>query len=297
LRQRSDLALHLHRAWRSICHRLSHGAPTALRHRWWMWRRILNSVAIVSDVASLRMYWRLHTSAPLPDRVAIRLRSLSGETILLRPRTSDVHVVYDTFCGAYHLPPCELSDRDLVRIWDLGSNIGLTMADMAVRYPSARIVGVELDRENAQLCRLNTAAWGGRCTVREAAVWTTGGRVSYRIEKGREYGARVMQDAVVNVGEPHAAQALLLNSLLAEEGADIRVDYVKMDIEGAESEVLRRHTEWADRVDSIKVEVHRPYSVADCLRDLRALGFEARPDRHHSACVEGVRQVARNRSS
>lgn len=100
-----------------------------------------------------------------------------------------------------------------------------------------------------------------------------------------------MVDGAFNEGELHEVEALSLNALLAEEGADIRVDYVKMDIEGAESEVLRQHTGWADRVDSIKVEVHSPYSVADCLRDLRALGFEARPHQHHWACVEGVRRA------
>jgi FkbM family methyltransferase len=260
-----------------------------------MLRAILSSVAIVSDVASFCMYWRLHTAARLPERVAIRLRPLSGQTVLLRPGTSDAQVVYDTFRGAYHLPPCDLSSRDLVRIWDLGSNIGITMAHMAVLYPRARIVGVELDRENAQLCRLNTRVWDDRCTVREAAVWTTGERLAYRLERGREYGAHVIVDGAFNEGELHEVEALSLNSLLAEEGADIRVDYMKMDIEGAESEVLRQHTEWADRVDSIKVEVHSPYSVADCLRDLRALGFEARPNRHHWACVEGVRRATRNR--
>ena len=104
-----------------------------------------------------------------------------------------------------------------------------------------------------------------------------------------------MVDGAFNEREPHEVEALSLNSLLAEEGRDFRVDYMKMDIEGAESEVLRQHTEWADRVDSIKVDVHPPYSVEDCLRDLRALGFEARPDRQHWACVEGVRQAVRNR--
>jgi FkbM family methyltransferase len=141
--------------------------------------------------------------------------------------------VYDTFSGAY--PPSELDSANLVRIWDLGSNIGLTMAYMAVLYRRARIVGVELDREKARLCRLNTTAWGDGCTVREAAAWTTDGRVSYRLVGGQEYGASVIVDGARN--GLHEVEALSLNSLLAEEGDDSCVDCVKMDIEGAESEV------------------------------------------------------------
>jgi FkbM family methyltransferase len=46
-----------------------------------------------------------------------------------------------------------------------------------------------------------------------------------------------------------------VNSLVDSLGWD-RVDFVKMDIEGAEREVLRRNTRWTLRVHSIKVEAH-----------------------------------------
>jgi FkbM family methyltransferase len=293
LERPAGLAVYLTRVWQWMRHRLGARAPVALRQRWRAWRRIVASAAIVSDVASFRTHWRLHTAASLPERVALRLRPLSGEVLLLRPGTSDAQVLYDTFRRPYHLPPNELAGKDLLRIWDLGSNIGSTMAHMAVLYPRAEIVGVELDSENARLCRDNTAAWSDRCTVREVAIWPTDGHVTYRRVSGREYGASVTRDGAGNL-ETHEVESLSLNSLLAEGRDDIRVDYLKMDIEGAELLVLRRHTEWAERVDSIKVEVHPPYGVEDCLRDLRALGFEARVDSRHWACVEGVRRAVRS---
>ena len=46
---------------------------------------------------------------------------------------------------------------------------------------------------------------------------------------------------------------------------------------------------WTSRVRTIAVEVHEPYTVADCERDLRELGFETRVDPRHWACVEGLR--------
>jgi hypothetical protein len=66
------------------------------------------------------------------------------------------------------------------------------------------------------------------------------------------------------------------------------IDFLKMDIEGAEAQVLRVNTDWARRVRCIKVEVHGPYTVEDCVRDLQALGFTARPDRKHPAGVVGL---------
>lgn len=64
---------------------------------------------------------------------------------------------------------------------------------------------------------------------------------------------------------------------------------MKMDIEGAERHVLTRNTEWAERVGCIKVEVHPPYAIDECRRDLEGLGFAV--TRHHAydAALVGVR--------
>ena len=37
--------------------------------------------------------------------------------------------------------------------------------------------------------------------------------------------------------------------------------------------MLTVNTEWAACVRTMKVEVHPPYRVEECIRDLRALGF------------------------
>ena len=58
-----------------------------------------------------------------------------------------------------------------------------------------------------------------------------------------------------------------------------------------DGELRYRHlgTGWAPRVRTITVEVHEPYTIAECERDLRALGFTTRADPRHWACVVGVR--------
>jgi Methyltransferase FkbM domain len=74
-----------------------------------------------------------------------------------------------------------------------------------------------------------------------------------------------------------------------EHAADGLVDYVKVDIEGGERELLQDRTGWASRIRAIKVEVHPPYTCDACEEDLTRLGFETRVDPRHRACVEGVR--------
>jgi FkbM family methyltransferase len=240
-------------------------------------------VRITAGRESLRTYARLSAIKTHEERetdtVTLRLRPLGGQAVEVRPSTSDVDTLWGTFARRYHRSP--IADPRL--ILDLGANIGLTMADFAAGYPRARVVGIELDDVNAELARRNTAPWAGRCKVVRAAVWPEDGETSYFPWPGGTSGYRAVR------GAPEGAvrvRAVSLTTLLEEHGD---VDYLKIDIEGTERDLLREATGWAPRVRSLKVEVHKPYTVAECEADLRRLGFRTRIDPHHWACVAGVR--------
>ena len=244
---------------------------------------------LTSDYRSFRGFRRLERSTTRWDAgertIELRLRPLGGAPVRVRPESQDRWAVRDTFLGRYHLPPPEVEAGSVRTIWDLGSNIGLTVAHLAVMFPAAQIFGVEMDEDNALLCRENVRPWSDRCEIIRAAVWPAEGAVAYERQAGNELGFRVIGDS--RPGR-HSASALPLNTLL-ERTPGGTVDYVKMDIEGAEQDALRRNTEWASDARSIKVEVHAPYSVDECSEDLSALGFSTRPDDRHPACVLGIR--------
>jgi FkbM family methyltransferase len=221
--------------------------------------------------------------------VRLRLRPLGGREVLVRPSTSDVDTVWGTFAGCYHRPPPEAVAGGIRLVWDLGANIGLTMADLAEHHPGARIVGVELDAENAALARLNVAHWGPRCEVIEAGVWPEDGELRYVRLDGFTSGHHVTGAAFEDDASVTAASAVSPSSLLALDGPDATVDFAKVDVEGAEQELLSRNTGWAEHVRTIAVEVHPPYTVESCERDLSALGYTTRRDSRHPAAVIGVR--------
>ena len=235
------------------------------------WAYLMTRLA--SDPATVANLLRLRFSRRRGGTLAVRLRPLRGHPVSVRTGTDDLWAVLG-MTPPLHLPPASLARDEIATIWDLGANIGLTMCHLAIECPRARIVGVELDPENAALCRHNIEPWVARCALVEAAVWDVDGEVVYGREEGNEHAFRVDPDAA----DGRTARAISLNSLLERYSPETAIDYVKVDIEGAEQRVLQLNTAWAERVRAIKVEVHPPYVVEDCIRDLRSLGFEAELD-------------------
>ena len=101
-----------------------------------------------------------------------------------------------------------------------------------------------------------------------------GGALGYRLGTGTE-----------------TVRMLSVDSILEHFELD-EVDYVKMDVEGTERDVLREGGRWPGRVRSIKVEVHEPATVDEVAADLTRLGFSCERDDEHWACVVGRRDAA-----
>jgi len=210
--------------------------------------------------------------------VPIKVRALGGIPVFCRPGTSDAHVLWDTFHGLYHLPPVSLAEHST--ILDLGCNVGYTMVHFASLYPTARILGFEMDEENCQMAERNTRPFAARCKVVHAAVWKSAGEISYE-------GADPSAFRVVVGGAPDRKRvaAKTLGGIFEEFGL-AHVDYLKMDIEGAESDVLGGGGSWTERVSSMKIEVHEQGDMERIRKILESKGFVCRADdRHWSCCV------------
>lgn len=179
-----------------------------------------------------------------------------GREILLRLNTTDEAVCDDVFVHRYHIPPEPINPRSVL---DLGCNIGLTMIHYAHLWPWATITGVEIDGENARLATLNS----GLPVLVQAVVGATG--IRYYDPTGEKWGFALSENGSQSVwGES-------LASLLRGTGS---VDFVKMDIEGAEEEVLEA-TGWEQYVGSLLVEVHDGQASIDMITNLLTRrGFE-----------------------
>lgn len=204
-----------------------------------------------------------------------------GRPVTLREDTRDRQVWADTFSGLYHVPPLDMPTPKTVL--DLGANIGLTVAHYSQLWPEARIVAVEMDDRNADLIPVNAPGVDiVRVAVADQMGWATydGGRASdaYSISRPPEEIFTYTRETTV------VALAYLI-----ENQFDGPVDFVKMDIEGAEWDLLWNHADWSPLVKNIIVELHadaraldNEHALALGWALLAAAGFE--PERTNHPC-------------
>jgi FkbM family methyltransferase len=257
---------------------------------------ILGTLLQLSDWRSRRLILASKLRRRSPSRSStdagaeVRVRGIGIVTI--RPRTTDESLIYGHLRLGQHRPLEPVAGWDLRQICELGTNIGLGLADLGTRYPQARLLGVEADPDNAALARVNLARFGGRCTLVEAAVWETSGNLELAGDRPglMEVGRSTRGDAE----KAHTVRAITISELLEAQMPEGTVDYMHFDIVGAEPHVLTKQSAWAKRVRSLKIQLYddRGFRPADCVDLLRALGFEAHADHGpYGDLVFGVRRA------
>lgn len=195
------------------------------------------------------------------------------EPFVVRKASKDWVALRETiFRGEYelvfsHMETCKGT------ILDLGANIGLSVRTWLHQFPEARVVAVEPDPGNFELCRLNVAAAGASERAR-LLDWGVGARRErgYLDRSGEPmeyhtFGTRNRQSIEIPVRP--------VDDIL--EVADIDfVDLMKCDIEGAEGEIFRQCEAWIGKIGLLVAELHAPYDHERLLDDLRRNG--ARPE-------------------
>ncbi len=123
------------------------------------------------------------------------------------------------------------------------------------------------------------------------AVWTTDGEIAYRAGRGGEWAFRVAPagDTAESVEVIDRVPAYSMNTLIDKLAPAGSVDYVKMDVEGAEGDILVEAESWASRVRCIKIEIHGGVDLAACEAKLRQLGFSTESQMTMPATLMGTK--------
>jgi FkbM family methyltransferase len=253
--------------------------------RWESWR---NQFKVFSTVSDVILYRRVCNSNILSQPFTLRIREAGGNPLWVRPGTTDLKVLWDTFHYKYHLPPIQLKSDCI--IVDLGANVGYTVAHFAYLYPDSYIVAVEMDKENYEIATKNIKYFGQRCCLKHAAVWSNAERVSY--DADGEWGFHIVNQVSNSNMNYRSTKAQTIADIFEEHKLTL-VDYLKMDIEGSEAEILKDPKEWLNSVQSIKIEVHPQFNpdatMENCSEILKSYGFRYFKDRNHPKCLIAIR--------
>src|SRR5262249_12313551 len=178
---------------------------------------------------------------------------LGGRTIWCRPGTSDWSSLADLLFQQFYLPSRVLQDPKV--IVDLGCNVGYTTAHFAATYPTARVIGLELDSGNFAIASKNIEPWRDRVTLLNAASWSNDGYVAFGGPQDDSYHVVASaNDPVERTDQPNnkLAKSITMASLLRQLNTS-HIDYLKMDIEGAEDEIiLKSDCSWLRSVSELK---------------------------------------------
>jgi FkbM family methyltransferase len=249
-------------------------------------RILLRMAGACSLSKDLRALWVLHVGRDADGEVKLHPKALGGQRIVLRPSTTDFDTFVSTFLERYHDPPAAAAAR-IESVLDLGANVGFTAADLAARFPTASVVAVEMDPSNHRQAQKNTFAFGERVRCISAAVWVHEDGVSYITDRNHDAFAVVVGDST---GPVRSVPSLTIDHLI-NMLPDKRVDFLKMDVEGAETVLLQpEHSAWLARVRSLNVEVHDSTALPR-LRDLLvSAGFAVRLSTRHWSALEAWRE-------
>lgn len=168
--------------------------------------------------------------------------------VLLRAGTSDVTNFEQVFIRKeYHLS-LSFEPRSIV---DAGANIGLSAVFFANHYPDARILAVEPDRRNFELLVDNTQDYPNITSI-HSGLWSR--RVPLRIVNPDDepWAFRVEES-----GDGDGLAAITVVEALEEMDAE-RLDLLKLDIEGAERDLMGQSQGWIEHVRAIVAELHGP---------------------------------------
>jgi FkbM family methyltransferase len=198
------------------------------------------------------------------DAVAaqVRVGGMPAE-MWVRPSTSDLDVVLQIlgekdyemrWCAPYRQHIEDLCARIteegcIPLIIDAGANIGASTLLLARSFPGCHVFAIEPESGNFEILRRHVAGVPD-VTLFHTGLWDQPVELAITDELGTGWACRVREGTGGS-----AMKGITVPELLAKD-ARLRLVIVKIDIEGAETKLLRSHNEWIDDVPLVIFEEH-----------------------------------------
>jgi len=154
-------------------------------------------------------------------------------------------------------------------IIDCGANVGLSVVFFKMLYPHAKIIAFEADPYVYQVLEKNVASFGfSDVELHNTAVWSEETVMSFHVEGS--WGGRVCDPEEV-------IKKIDVRTVKLSDFLDQKVDFLKIDVEGAETEVIKDCAGKLRNVNHLFVEYHsfanKGQSLHEILAALHSCGF------------------------
>ena len=171
-------------------------------------------------------------------------------SVLVRLGTSDVNVFREIFAdNEFYL---ELSKSPRVVI-DAGAYTGLSSVYFAARYPDAKVIAIEPEKSNFDVLVRNIKSFENIVPI-QAALWKEETEVRL-YDPGRGHWGYQTIDSKSQGETKQSVPSVTIESVMYDHDISF-IDILKLDIEGAEKEVLECSRNWIHKVGVLIVELH-----------------------------------------
>lgn len=183
--------------------------------------------------------------------VKVKIRGYENP-VFLRYGSSDIFSLKQIFAEEEFSCLKKLEHPQL--IIDCGANVGYASFYFLNQFPGVKIVAVEPDSANFEVCKKNLVPYQDQISLFQAGVWSKQANLTIkRYGMGLEWGIEVKES---EPGETPDILATTIDQLLASTGMDT-IDVLKVDIEGSEIEVFGKNFEqWLKKVKNLVIELH-----------------------------------------
>ena len=147
-------------------------------------------------------------------------------------------------------------------IIDCGANIGLSVLYFKRQFPAATIIAFEPDPQNYTLLQKNIESYKLQdIQCNQAAVWIENTTITFAAKKGMASGISLTE----------SENCIQVPAVRLKEYLNQKIDFLKIDIEGAEWEVLNDCASELKNVQHLFVEYHGIFKEQEKLTEILSL--------------------------
>ena len=163
------------------------------------------------------------------------------------------------------------SQKENPVILDCGSNVGLSVINFKKQFPKAKITAFEPDVKIYESLVANINAQGfSEVEAVNKAVWIHNDKITFQVQGG-------LSGSIAETSIDSASQTIEIPCIRLADLLDKEIDFLKIDIEGAEFKVIQDCKDKLKNVKLLFVEYHsfeqKPQVLDQLLELLSAAGF------------------------